>query len=333
MKHLSHLIAIAFLIAPSLVRAGGDSSVAMVKLSGYMQARFLSQQEAGKADGLDIRRARLDARGAVTKRWEYKLQAELAGSPRLLDAAISYKYHESLKLSAGQLKVPFSAENLTSSSKLVSIDRSQVVEALAARSRDVIGSQSGRDLGIQASGSLFRVGDRYVVDYVVGGFNGAGINNTGDNNEAKDLAARLLVHPLKKLDIGASYYNGYGRWGNPARDQQRIRYAAELAYSFSVIDLRGEYILGADGSIQRSGWYAQAAAFVYKRSVQLVVKYDTYDPDNSSEKKGDVTTNYVAGVNVNIIDTVRIQAAYTNRNEEGPSVNNDLVAVQLQIGF
>lgn len=304
----------------------------MVKLSGYMQARFLSQQEAGKADGLDIRRARLDARGTVTKRWEYKLQGELAGSPKLLDASISYKYNEWLKLSAGQLKVPFSAENLTSSSKLVSIDRSQVVEALAARSKDVIGSQSGRDLGIQASGSLFRVGDRYAVDYAVGGFNGAGIN-TGDNNEAKDLAARLLFHPLKNLDIGASYYNGYGRWGNPARDQQRIRYAAELAYSFSVIDLRGEYIQGADGSIQRSGWYAQAAAFVYRKSVQLVVKYDTYDPDNSSEKKGDATTNYVAGVNVNINDTVRFQAAYTNRNEEGPSVNNDLLAVQLQIGF
>jgi hypothetical protein len=51
------------------------------------------------------------------------------------------------------LKGPFLLlmENLASSNKLEMIDRSQVVEAIVARGKDLIGNQNGRDMGFEAS--------------------------------------------------------------------------------------------------------------------------------------------------------------------------------------
>ncbi|MBI4972309.1 MAG: hypothetical protein HZC16_00645, partial [Candidatus Omnitrophica bacterium] len=111
-----------------------------IKISGYTQVRYL--QDKSKNDAFDIRRARLDLRGDITERWDYRTQVDFGGgttssttgantySVKLLDAIIGYKVNPYLKLSIGQQKIPFSQENLASSPKLETINRSQVVEAL-----------------------------------------------------------------------------------------------------------------------------------------------------------------------------------------------------------
>ena len=114
-------------------------------------------------------------------------------------------------------------ENLASSSLIDAIDRSQVVEALVARGKDVIGNQNGRDIGVQASGALFELKDRKLVDYAVGIYNGAGINKA-DDNVNKDYVARLVVHPLPGLDVGGAYYNGYA--GKSSAGKRRDRAGA-----------------------------------------------------------------------------------------------------------
>jgi phosphate-selective porin OprO/OprP len=301
-------------------------------IAGYAQIRFLSQQEAGKPDGFDIRRARLDLKAQLNPKWDFRLQLEFATSPKILDAITSYKYRDWLKVTAGQFKVPLSLENNTASNKLLTIDRSQVVEALVARSKDVIGNHNGRDIGMQVSGSAWKKGDRFIFDYYAGVFNGSGIN-ISDNNEAKDISARLVFHPLKDLDVGGAYYNGWARFGNPAADKARTRFAAELAYSWKFLAVQGEYLQGADGAIIKEGWYGQLAAFVYKKNIQLVAKYDTYDPNIASDKTNDSSTNYVFGANFYVNSFVKIQINYTNRVEEGTAINNDLIAVQFQAGF
>ena len=303
-------------------------------LNAYTQIRFQSLQEPGKKDGFDIRRARLDLKGAITEKWDYRMQLDFASSPKILDATIGFRAGDYLKITAGQFKVPFSMENLTSSNKLESIDRSQVVEALVARSKDVIGNHNGRDIGLQLSGSVLKINDLYLIDYAVGVFDGAGINVT-DNNEAKDFAARLLFHPIKGLDIGGSYYNGYDNWatGTPAvaKNQVRNRFGGELSYTLNDFSIKGEYIKGQDGSIDRSGYYAQAGYYFIPKKFQLILKYDTYDADLNKSKN--ISTNYTCGLNYIFNDFTRLQAAYTNRHEEDTQVNNDVIAIQLQIGF
>lgn len=307
-----------------------------ITLNGYTQVRFQSLQEPGKKDGFDIRRARLDLKGAISEKWDYRMQLDFASSPKILDATIGYRAGDYLKVTAGQFKIPFSMENLASSNKLESIDRSQVVEALSARGKDVTGNNNGRDIGLQLSGSVLKINDLYLVDYAVGVFDGAGINVT-DNNEAKDVSARLLFHPIKGLDLGGSYYNGFDNWftGTPAvaKNQVRKRVGGELSYTLNDLSIKGEYIQGQDGNIDRSGYYAQAGYYFIPKKFQLVLKYDTYDAD--MDKSKNISTNYTCVLNYMFNDFTRIQAGYTNRHEEDKDnqVNNDVIAIQLQIGF
>src|ERR1051326_4086699 len=69
-----------------------------VQISGFSQVRFQSLQEQGKPDGFDIRRARIDVRGNISKAWEYRLLTDFASSPKLLDAFVSYRPFDFLKI-------------------------------------------------------------------------------------------------------------------------------------------------------------------------------------------------------------------------------------------
>jgi phosphate-selective porin OprO and OprP len=321
-------------------------------LNGYTQVRFQSLQEAGKKDGLDIRRARLDLKGVITEKWDYRMQLDFASSPKILDATIGFRFGDFLKITTGQFKVPLSMENLTASNKMESIDRAQVVEALVARGKDVIGNHNGRDIGLQLSGSFVRIDDRFLIDYAVGVFNGTGINPVAvssgrdfegrdvfpailDNNEMKDFSGRLVFHPIAGLDIGGSYYNGYDMWTSsktePARNQVRKRAGGELSYTLNNLSIKGEYIQGRDEKIDKGGWYAQAGYYFIPKKFQVVLKYDTYDPDINKAKN--ISTNYVACLSYYFNDFTRLQGSYTYRNEEDKQINNDVIALQLQIGF
>ena len=77
------------------------------------------------------------------------------------------------------------------------IDFSQAVDAMTARGKDVIGNQNGRDIGIQLGGALVKKGNTSLVEYRLGVFNGSGINVADTANEAKDIAGRLIVNPIK----------------------------------------------------------------------------------------------------------------------------------------
>jgi phosphate-selective porin OprO and OprP len=124
----------------------------LFQLQGYTQVRYQQLQESGKNSGFDIRRARLDVKGSINPVFGYRLLADFAGSPKLIDAYTEIKLADYFIIMAGQFKIPFSYENLVPDRELEVIDRSQVVEALVARSKDILGNTNGRDIGIQAGG-------------------------------------------------------------------------------------------------------------------------------------------------------------------------------------
>ena len=310
-----------------------------ISLSGYTQIRYQSFSETGKIDGFDIRRARLDVKGSISPYWGYRVQFDLAGTPKIIDAYAELKLNDYFNFTIGQAKIPFSIENLASSYKLDLIDRSQVVEALVARGKDVGSNQNGRDIGVQLGGTILKVKDRPVVDYRLGVFNGAGVN-VADNNNDKDYAARLILHPVFGLDISSALYNG-SRYiaevktgtvvTTPAKNVDRNRYGFDLNYDLKDLAIRGEYIHGTDDLIDREGYYFQAGYYFLQKKLQLIAKYDFYDTDKA--KTANASTWYVFGVNFNFNTNVRLQANYTFRQEEGPSINNNLASVQFQIGF
>jgi phosphate-selective porin OprO and OprP len=306
----------------------------MIQFSGYTQVRYQMMEEKGKRSGFDIRRARLDLKGSISPYFAFRLQTDFADKPKIIDAYAEIKLADFFNITAGQFKVPFSMENLASSNKLEMIDRSQAVEALVARGKDVIGNQNGRDIGIQAGGGFFTRNGSPLIEYRLGIFNGSGINVSDTANDAKDIAGRLIFNPVKGLSFGGAYYYGYDKAIKPdvsGRSQVRNRLGFEASYILPRFSLRGEFISAEDGKTDRSGWYLQAGYFVIARKLQLLAKYDTYDPNTKTDNN--VSVNYVLGGNYNFNNWSRIQIFYTIREEEGPMVNNNYLAIQYQLGF
>ena len=302
-----------------------------IQINGYAQFRYQQfQPGAGKISSADLHRIRTTINGQISNVWQYLLQIEFASSPKALDAYVRYSPYDFLNLTAGQFKIPFSRENLCASNKLVMIDRSQVVEALVARSGDVVGNQNGRDIGIKIDGHIINYDGRFLFDYAIGLFNGAGIN-TADNNNAKDFCGRFVVHPFTGIDLGTDYYNGYDIWGNSGIAQQRTRFGLEANFDFTSVNLSMEYISGNNGSIKRNGWYVQLGYFVISNTLQVAAKYDAYNPN--IDITGSALINYTLGVNYSINNWIKLQANYLVRREESNKENNDVTEIQLQVGF
>lgn len=307
-----------------------------IQLSGYTQIRYQALDEKGKNDGFDLRRARVDIKGSVNSFFSYRLQTELADKPKILDAYAEIKINDYLNIMVGQFTVPFSMENLYSMSKFEVIDYALVVDALTGRGKDVIGNQNGRDVGLQVGGTLLKNGDLSLLEYRIGVFNGTGMNISDTANEAKDVVARLITNPVKGLSVGISYYNGWGKAIKPAADyvgrsQTRNRIGAEASFTSKRWSFKGEYIYGKDGNTDRSGWYAMAGYYAIPQKLEFVGKYDSYDPD--LDAADNIAARLAAGLNFHFNNWSRLQAFYTFRDEEGESVNNNYLSVQVQIGF
>jgi len=313
-------------------------------LSGYTQVRYQNFQQPGNVDGVDIRRARLDLNANASKVWGYRLQIELAATPKILDAYAEYKPNDYIHVTVGQFKAPYSQEGLTSSNTYEFIDNSQVVGALTARGgtgvpTDVIGNQQGYDEGLQISGNFLKINDLSLIEYKAAVINGSGLN-VGDNYKFKDVVGRLVLHPIKGISLGGFAYNGQGYYNNgvivaPAKaaivtNHERSRFGAEFSVEYFGAALRGEYISGKDGTILRNGYYVSAGYFVFPKKLQLLFRVDSYDPNTSKTKV--TTTNYTPVLNYYFNTTTRLQLAYTIKNET-PYVKNNVAVVQLQIGF
>jgi phosphate-selective porin len=310
-----------------------------IGFAGYTQVRYQAMEETGKADGFDIRRARLDIKGNISPYWAYRLQFDLAGTAKIIDAYAELKLNDYFNFTIGQSLIPLSLENLTSSSKYEMIDFAQSVDALAARGKDVVGNQNGHDLGIQVGGTLLKMKNRPVLDYRLGVFNGSGIN-VADNNEAKDFAGRLVAHPVAGLDLGMAIYSGSRfvpevKTGavvtTSSKNVTRDRYGFDLNYELKNFSLRSEYLHGTDDAIDREGYYMQGGYYFLDKKLQVMAKYDFYDADKDVAENA--STWVVLGANLNLNANTRIQFNYTFKQEEGTSINNNLAAVQAQIGF
>lgn len=303
----------------------------VLQLSGYTQIRYQNLEESGKIDGFDIRRARLDFKANISPYFILRIQPELAGSSaKLLDAYGEIRINESFNITIGQQKVALSLENQASDIKYEAIDRSQVVEALVARSKDVIGSFNGRDIGIQINGGIFKINDRPLFDYYLGLYNGNGYN-PADNNESKDVAARLVFHPITGLDLGGSYYDGLAYYGAPARSHGRTRYGYEGSYESKSFSLRAEYLKGHDWLTRKEGYYVLAAYYILPQKLQITAKLDSYDSD--SEVADNTSNWYVAGINYYFNPNANLKFGYYFKNEESKDINNNAAILQFHIGF
>jgi len=273
---------------------------------------------------------------------------EFGQAATICDAFITYKrFAPYVKVSVGQFKAPFGTEQLHGCHKLLTINRSEVVNNLAGPIRD---------MGIMISGSvdtLFGANLKDLLGYSVAIINGTG-RNIFDNNMKKDIVARLTLKPLSFLTLGSSYRFG----AHPAlvetseTDDTRMRYGFDATFKYSNFFVQGEYIVGSnegsyttgggcggplevhEGSVDQRGYFAQAA-YMTPWNIQPVVKYETYDPNIAEEADGDIHNIVTFGVNYFFNDWTRVQLNYLYKAEENGNVEipNDEILLQFQLIF
>lgn len=335
------------------------------QLVGYIQPQFNYYMFDEKANGDAIKpssfmfkRARIGVVGSIPYDISYYFMAELspeAGGPQLLDAFVTYApLGEYAKFSIGQFKSPFSLELNTACYALHTINRSTVINQLAAPFRDmglmVLGS----------SDSLFGIHD--LISYKVAVLNGTGINALDDNSN-KDIAARLVIAPFNWLKIGGSYRTGFvGTLDINNEQKKRTRSAFDITIDKGNFMFQGEYIMGEDiGDITASGGcggkataatnlatydksgYWLAAMYMTPWNIQPIVKYETFNPDGSSYTYLSNTQNYdqntlTVGINYFLNDWTRVQVNYLYNAEAKTNgvineYDNDAFMIQVQAKF
>lgn len=307
-------------------------------------------------------RARLGVMGNIPYDFSYyfvsefapKQNTEFGNAATICDAFITYKrFAPYLKVSVGQFKSQFSAEQLHGCHKLLTINRSDVVNNLAGPIRD---------MGVMVSGSvdtLFGANLKDLFGYTIGVMNGTG-RNMFDNNVKKDITARLTIKPLDFLTIGANYRFG----AHPAQsetaetDDTRMRYGFDATFDWNGFFVQGEYIYGSnagsyttgggcggpvevhEGSVDQDGFFVMAAYMTPWR-FQPVIKYETFNPNTATdydlfpEAKDDIQNIVTFGANYYFNDWTRVQLNYLYKAEESGNVEipNDEILLQVQVLF
>jgi len=323
-RRAAAVLAVALgLAAPSLAEDKNSPSIQVplsLKLSGFAQTQYT--HDGGSTDTLTVPRARFTLEGQIIQSIRYRVQADAAKSPALLDVMLDLSLFKQGLLRFGQFKVPFSQESLTAASDHDAISLPRSVQSLSP-GRDI--NASGRDIGAYF---LVRTGR---LDLYAGLFNGAGINKA-DTNRQKDLAGRLVVAPLKVLKVGGSVYQGLysAQAGQAAICRDRV--GLEMALNTSGLILKGEYIFAKDGDVLSRGGYAILGYSFLPDKLQAVVRFDSLDKRSASSPGRNET--WTLGLNLFFAAKTKFQVNLElNRDDESGKGHTATLLALLQAGF
>ena len=229
-------------------KSDGTGTDYMPRVTGMVNLRYAYDEANKDAQGFDVRRVRLGVRGNLHKKVDYVMQAEYAGSVRLLDAYLRWKLRPEINFQVGEFKIPYSQEALCGPANWLSTELPTAVSKLNGYS-DLSGQAShknGRDIGLMVYGSAIHKEDFDVLRYRLGVFNGNGIN-VKDDNRKKDVAAMLWVSPVRQLSFTGSYYSG--SYGPKGADHVRNRASAGVEWKDAKLMVR-HFIHPAERSLR-----------------------------------------------------------------------------------
>jgi len=265
---------------------------------------------------------------------------ELA-NPALYELHVQWNPTTYFNAKIGQFKVPFTLENLISLPNLETVYYSRAILNLAGMDNDVLNYQNsinstGRDIGIQASGSFVNLGTHDLVQYAVGMFQGAGINKADPDN-SKDFAGTLTLQPIKGLRVGGSAYFGESTYAIPDQNidlsnHVRNRWALSAEYKTDRLMARTEWLHGNDAGIRKEGIYGLVSYYVIPKKLNILCNVDYYNDNKDISKE---VTDYTAGINYYFYPQCRLQVNYTysdySKKWDARSANS--IAAQLQVVF
>ena len=283
-------------------------------MDGYIQGRFTNRE--GTPDRLEIRRARLLIFGDPLPDFSYNVQADLARAPYLLDASFTWKISGSFRLTAGQFKIPFSAESVAPDNIDAPIERARAVNSLAPGRDDGV---QGRDMGLQASGRIGRF--EYAAALLRGQLL---VHSPAVHYRA--AAVRLLVHPIRGLTAGGDWYASYSVVSGPPKR----RAGAEAIYERGPLRLAAEQIFARDGALQRRGGYG-VASWRLTRRWEPLARADWLTTNIARPNTTSVV--YIAGVNFFWRKYLKVGINTGAQHDQGPLGFSSVLLAQTMLSF
>ena len=310
---------------PSTVTAQEKPWMQYITPSGYFQAGYSVDNSFNNT--FYIKRARVALSGELLNserygKFEYKVQAELANSPKLVDYWVKYTVRPYFGVQFGQFKTVLSIENSEYAPlKLEMIDYSLLVQRFVRMSTsDLSGiSATGREMGLMFYGRFVTMADgHYLLRYEAGLFNGNGINKM-DDDRSKDFIGRLMVYPMKDLSVGVSYWKRLYSPAMAAVNDPFDRLGVGIAYDSKYAYDRVEGKFGHTDGRRSAAAYATAGYKVLP-NLNFGARYD-YFALNACEPL--LAQQYVTvGACWNPFKRLRLQLNYMYKMEPDRSVSH-----------
>lgn len=280
------------------------SKSAKLDVSNRVQVRFTQvdpEQGDGRGD-FRIRRAKTKFEGWVyTKDLTYELQMNWADTANALeDANVNYDFtggRKTFMLKAGQYKVPFGRQELTSSGSQQFVDRSIASNEFAR----------GRDIGVQAWGTPMAG----KLDWRFGIFNGGGRNRSTNDNDKYQYDARVTFQPWGDvkysegdfestdrplLAVAGQYESNDAQGTTTGNDRDREIVGGDVVFKYKGLFAYGEIYQASNDpetgiDFDSSGYTAQVGYFIVPKKLEVAARISEIDPnddadDNEREETG-----------------------------------------------
>ena len=359
MKRKSLLLIVVMFVLASLSTINAQEKKKLIgdylSIGGWMNIQYdyesQLQNDGATLDQINtfnVRRARLDFKGNLCKNVEFRVQGDLAGTPKLVDGFVKIKLQKYFNIQVGQFKIPFTFENPQSPLTLEGVEYAQVISKLSGYS-DISGVKTysgGRDVGVMIYGDLFKFEcdgkEIPILTYKLGVFNGNGMNNK-DANLAKDIAGSIEVCPgVKGLMLAASYYGGNYYLSAANKDNaNRDRFTVGGKYENGRLTVRSEYIIGKTEmakntdvyNLDSDGFYVTGGYWfnMKEQRIRPVARYDFFRQDISNPEKN--STYYMVGIDWWPYKNLRLLVNYTMKDKPGFDYMGNLWQAQLSVKF
>lgn len=285
--------------------------------SGYINSIFSYQnvkQNSAIQNSFSVHRARLDLGFDYNKKYNAFFEFDAAGQrTAMVLAQVQVTLFRNNYLMAGKFIDPFSPENNRSTSRLTTIERYSGLNSVFLL--------PGLDTqyGVMFFGSVSKL--KYYLSLMNG--NGAAGQNISENNDSKEITARLEYHVSYKFNFGASFSAAneqpqqlglidhiFDRFNYAVINGKRFGYLGNFEFNSNPLLIRGEifhYSFFSDLSSMNQvkgfmGGYVELGYFIFgnpEDGLQLIGRFETarYGQIISGFQGPAILNSYLFGTN------------------------------------
>ncbi len=311
---------IIFVFCANVVLGKKKNNSKKTSIKGYVHVlwKYDFREDIVPNNEFQVRRARVKFRNSISDNLLINIEIDCGKAGfTAKDVYFKYRLNSLLNFVVGQYKMPFSREELRSSSKLSVVDRGEV--------NDIFDDYGylGRDIGISVKGKLME--KKFPIKYAFGIFNGSGYSMAGDYNNSKQYAERITLAPVNNLSIGI---NSTQR-NDSLTGEVIMAHGGDFSYKMGGATIEGE-ILSGNTELDKTmlGYYLSGLYQI--GSFEPVVKLERLYPD--SKETGNYISLFTYGLNWYFHKKARLQTnLITNILTEEETYHT--IVIQAQVRF